>query len=225
MRVLIIDEDGGFQQRLSVKLKTKGYCVDNCENIRTVVEYISDTDYDCILMDLFYTDANGFYLIHKIREKNKTSPIIILSSNNKMEDKIKAFDSGINDYLVKPFEYEELFARIRSHTGNKREIEKSILKVNDLVINRSNKSVMRGCRKIELTVKEFAILEYLMLNQDKVLSKENILLHAWNYEYEGNSDIVKVYIRYLRKKIDDGYEEKLIHSVKNYGYTIKSQML
>lgn len=221
MRVLIIEEDLFFQQQLGKRLKEKGYSVDYCANERDIMDYISEIDYDCILMEMVYSKTNGFYLIHKIREKNKKSPILILSTNAKIDDKIKAFDFGVNDYVIKPFEYEELFARIRSHTAKKSESERNILRVSDLIINRSTKTVMRGSKKIELTVKEFSILEYLMLNQDKVLSKENILLHVWNYDYYGNTDIVKVYIRYLRKKIDDPYEEKIILSVKNYGYTIK----
>lgn len=164
---------------------------------------------------------NGFELLDIIRKRNISTPVLMLTAKDSDEDIIRGLDTGANDYLTKPFSFGILCARIRAMCRVKENISTNILTVDDLSIDLSTRIVKRGDEVIDLSAKEYSILEYLMINAGIVISKEKIEEHIWDYEYEGSSDVVKVYIHHLRKKIDDGYKNKLLHTVKNLGYVIE----
>ena len=149
--------------------------------------------------------------------------MLFLTARDSIEDRVTGLDSGANDYLVKPFSFEELLARIRVLTREKHNLTENILNIGDLELNLSSHIVTRGGTEINLTSKEYQLLEYLLYNKEKVLSREKIENHIWNYDYEGGTNVIDVYIRYLRKKIDDGFPTKLIHTVRGAGYVIREE--
>ena len=167
--------------------------------------------------------ADGFEVLKALRDSGKKTPVLFLTARDSLRDKVKGLDSGANDYLVKPFSFEELTARLRAMTRASFGESENILTVGDLVMDCSKKTVRRGDKDIVLSAKEFALLEYLMHNKGKVLSRERIEDHIWNFDYEGGTNVVDVYISYLRRKIDEGHEKKLIHTVRGHGYSVREQ--
>ena len=167
--------------------------------------------------------ADGFAVLKELRKLKKNTPVLFLTARDSIEDRVTGLDSGANDYLVKPFSFEELLARIRVLTREKHNLTENILSVADLSLNLSSHTVTRGGAEINLTSKEYQLLEYLLYNKEKVLSREKIENHIWNYDYEGGTNVIDVYIRYLRKKIDDGFPTKLIHTVRGAGYVIREE--
>ena len=187
------------------------------------MDYIFSVDYDAVILDIMLPKIDGFEVLKKIREKNIKTPVLFLTARERVEDRVKGLDYGADDYLIKPFAFEELLARVRvllrkssdtSQTGN-------IFKVENLTVNCNDHTVFRDATSIKLSAKEFAILEYLIRNKGKVVSKEKIEEHVWDFDYEGGSNIVEVYIKFLRKKIDDNFSPKLIHTIRRVGYILK----
>ena len=165
--------------------------------------------------------ADGFAVLRALRERGKTTPVLFLTARDAIADRVRGLDSGANDYLVKPFAFDELLARIRAMTRLSFGASESVLTVGDLTLNLATQEVRRGGQPITLSAKEYALLEYLMHNQGIVLSREKIENHIWNLDYEGGTNVVDVYISYLRKKIDEGHKEKLIHTVRGRGYVLR----
>ena len=168
--------------------------------------------------------TDGFGVLNHLRKQGKATPVLFLTARDSIADKVKGLDSGANDYLVKPFSFEELFARIRAMTRKTFGMTDNILQVADLIMDTGSRTVRRGEQEIELSAKEYKLLEYLMRNRGIVLSREKIENHIWNFEYEGGTNVVDVYISYLRKKIDGSSENKLIHTVRGSGYVIKEKV-
>ena len=164
---------------------------------------------------------NGFEVLRIMREKKILTPVLMLTAKDSDEDIITGLDTGANDYLTKPFSFDILCARIRAMLRVKENVMGSILEIADLSVDTTTRTVKRADKVLELSSKEYSVLEYLMRNKGIIVSKEQIEENIWNYDYEGTSDVIKVYIHHLRKKIDDGYETKLLHTVKNVGYVIK----
>lgn len=221
MRILVIEDEKDLNNIIVKQLKKNKYAVDTCFNGNEALEYVLCAKYDVIISDVMMPRLDGFEFIKKIRKMDIHTPVIFLTARDSIEDKIKGLDLGANDYVVKPFSFEELNARIRVITRQRVENKSNILKVLDLTLDINSHIVTRGDKKIELSAKEYAVLEYMMINQGVVLSREKIENHIWNFDYEGGTNLIDVYIRYLRKKIDENYEEKLIKTVRGTGYVIR----
>ena len=221
MRLLIVEDEKHLNKTLTERLTKSGYSVDSCFDGEDALYYIENTAYDVIILDVMMPRLNGFEVLRIIRKKGISTPVLMLTARDSDEDVINGLDLGANDYLTKPFSFDILCARIRAMCRTKDNISSNILSVADLSINISTRTVQRGGKIIELSAKEYSILEFLMRNAGIVVSKEKIEENIWNYEYEGSSDVIKVYIHHLRKKIDSDFEKKLVHTIKNAGYVIK----
>ena len=221
MRILVIEDEVNLNDIIVKKLKLEHYGVDTCFDGKEALEYILSTEYDVIIMDVMLPKMNGFEILKRMRSKNIKTPVLLLTAKDSIEDRVEGLDSGADDYLVKPFAFDELLARIRvllRRTSNK---ASNIFKIGNLTVDCGAYKVFRDNIPIKLSTREFTILEYMIRNKDKVLSREKIEQHIWNYDYEGGTNVVDVYIRYLRRKIDDNFNPKLIHTVRGVGYKLK----
>ena len=221
MRLLIVEDEKYLNKTISERLTRQGYTVDSCFDGEDALYYIDNAQYDGIILDVMMLKINGFEVLRRIRDKKILTPVLMLTAKDSDEDIITGLDTGANDYLTKPFSFEILCARIRAMLRVKENVTGTVLEIADLSVDTTTRIVKRGDMAIELSSKEYSILEYLMRNKGIIVSKEKIEENIWNYDYEGTSDVIKVYIHHLRKKIDDGYETKLLHTVKNVGYVIK----
>ncbi|MCD6420678.1 MAG: response regulator transcription factor [Synergistetes bacterium] len=223
MRILVVEDEPSLLKAIAKRLQEEGYAVDSATDGESAMSLVEMIEYDCIILDLMIPVMDGMTFLKRLRDEGKATPVLILTAIGDVSVKVKGLDMGADDYLTKPFSFDELLARVRALLRRTTENRETVLRVGDLVLDTSKKVVMRGGRVIELTAKEYAILEYLMRNKGQVLTKLQILDHVWNYDFEYSSNIVEVYIRYLRRKIDDGFEKKLIHTVRGIGYTIREQ--
>ncbi len=223
IRILVVEDEPSLLKAISKRLQEEGYAVDSATDGESAMSLVEMIEYDCIILDLMIPVMDGMTFLKRLRDEGRVTPVLILTAIGDVSVKVKGLDMGADDYLTKPFSFDELLARIRALLRRTTENRETVLRVGDLVLDTSKKVVMRGGRVIELTAKEYAILEYLMRNKGQVLTKLQILDHVWNYDFEYSSNIVEVYIRYLRRKIDDGFEKKLIHTVRGIGYTIREQ--
>lgn len=223
MRLLYAEDEEDLNKVVTKKLTEEGFSVDSCFDGREAIDNVQFTEYDAAILDIMMPHADGFAVLKALRKLKKNTPVLFLTARDSIEDRVTGLDSGANDYLVKPFSFEELLARIRVLTREKHNLTENILSVCDLELNLSSHIVTRGGTEINLTSKEYQLLEYLLYNKEKVLSREKIENHIWNYDYEGGTNVIDVYIRYLRKKIDDGFPTKLIHTVRGAGYVIREE--
>lgn len=221
MRILVAEDEHDLNEIIVKKLVEEGYSVDACYDGAEAIDILSYTEYDAILLDIMMPKADGFQVLTALRSSRKETPVLFLTARDAIEDRVRGLDSGACDYLVKPFSLEELAARVRAALRIAHGKSTNILTVGNLMLDSGTKSVTRGGRSIELSAKEYALLEYLMLNQGIVLSREKIENHIWNFDYEGGTNVVDVYISYLRKKIDEGQEMRLIHTVRGRGYVLR----
>lgn len=221
MRILVADDERSLADVITKRLKKEGYAVDTVYDGSSALDYLEATAYDLAILDVMMPGMDGFEALRRYRSVGGDAPVIFLTAKDALSDRIQGLDEGADDYLVKPFSFDELLARIRSVLrragGNKRS---NILSVDDLVLDLSTGIVKRGERIIELSAKEYALLKYMMSNEGIILSREMLLNHVWDYSYEGQSNMVDVYIRYLRKKIDAESERPLIHTYRGRGYMI-----
>ena len=221
MRLLVVEDEKKLNDLITKKLEKEYYGVDSCFDGEEAVRYVEGTEYDAIILDIMLPKLDGFEVIKRIRAKKNKVPILLLTARDNIDDKVKGLDYGADDYLVKPFIFEELMARIRvllrRNSGN----ADNIITIANLKVDLDAKTVFRDDVLIKLSGREFSILEYLIRNKGKILPRERIEDHIWNYEYEGGTNVIDVYIRYLRKKIDDGYTPKLIHTVRGLGYVLR----
>ncbi len=223
MRILVCEDEENLNRLICKKLTSEGYGVDSCYDGEDALHYINSTTYDLVILDIMMPKLDGYDVVKKMREKNIDYPVLFLTAKDSDADIVKGLDIGANDYMIKPFSFEVLMARVRVIIRTKPQKNSTTFKVKDLEVNTSSKTVFRSGQEIKLTSKEYAILEYMLYNKNKVLSKEQIENHIWSYDYEGNSDLVKVYIRYLRKKLDDPFEDKLIVTIRGVGYMLKEE--
>ncbi|VTX47807.1 Transcriptional activator protein CzcR [uncultured Leptotrichia sp.] len=221
MRLLVVEDEKKLNELITKKLEKEYYGVDSCFDGEEAVRYVEGTEYDAIILDIMLPKLDGFEVIKRIRAKKNKVPILLLTARDNIDDKVKGLDYGADDYLVKPFVFEELMARIRvllrRNSGN----ADNIITIANLKVDLDAKTVFRDDVLIKLSGREYSILEYLIRNKGKILPRERIEDHIWNYEYEGGTNVIDVYIRYLRKKIDDGYTPKLIHTVRGLGYVLR----
>lgn len=223
MRILFAEDERDLNHIITKKLTSQGYSVDSVYDGEEAINILSYTDYDAVILDIMMPKADGFAVLRALRSKGKNTPVLFLTARDSVQDRVAGLDSGANDYLVKPFSVEELLARIRAMTRTAFGVSDSLLSVGDLTMDTAAKVVKRGGKEIPLSAKEYALLEYLMHNAGIVLSREKIENHIWNFDYEGGTNVVDVYIRYLRKKIDEGYDKKLIHTVRGRGYVLREE--
>lgn len=220
MRILIAEDERSLNEIIVKKLTSDGYSVDACFDGEEAISVLSYTDYDAVILDIMMPKADGFAVLRSLREAGKTTPVLFLTAKDAVSDRVKGLDSGANDYLVKPFAFEELSARLRAITRVPFGMAENVIAVADLTLDCSRQTVERGGKDISLSGKEYALLEYLMRNSGLVLSREIIENHIWNFDYEGGTNVVDVYISYLRRKVDDGFDKKLIHTVRGRGYVL-----
>ena len=223
MRLLLAEDERDLNRILTKKLTADGYSVDSCFDGEEALDFLHMTDYDAVIMDIMMPKKDGLFVLKQIRKEGNTTPVLFLTAKDSIEDRVLGLDSGANDYLVKPFSLEELRARIRAMLRIKSGTAGNIISVADLVLDCGTQVVKRGDREITLSAKEYALLEYLMRNTGIILSREKIENHIWNFDYEGGTNVVDVYIRYLRKKIDEGANVKLIHTVRGRGYVLREE--
>lgn len=221
MRVLVIEDEKQLLKIIGERLKEEGYVADLVKDGMEGLHFAESVDYDCIILDIMLPTIDGFSILRKLRARKINTPILILTAKDTIKDKVNGLDSGADDYITKPFSFEELIARVRAMLRRKSEEKETVLFISDLTLNLITREVFRGNHSIELTSKEFAILEYFLRNKGRVLTKSQIANHVWNYEFEYKSNIVEVYVRYLRKKLEDNFENKLIHTISGAGYIIK----
>ena len=225
MRILVIEDEKNLNDIIVKRLILEKYGVDTCFNGNDALEYIFSTEYDVIVSDIMLPGIDGFEILKRIREKGIKTPVLLLTALDGIEDRVKGLDYGADDYLVKPFAFDELMARIRvllrrnSTNGNFN--ASNVFSIANLTVNCNSHDVFRDDVPIKLSTREFTILEYMIRNKERVLSREQIEQHIWNYDYEGGTNVIDVYIRYLRKKIDKDFEPKLIHTVRGIGYVLK----
>lgn len=221
MRILIAEDEKSLNRILVRQFTKAGYSVDSCFDGSSVFDYLAGAKYDAIVLDVMMPNMSGFEVLEKMRSQGDDTPVIFLTAKSEIEDKVFGLDSGANDYLTKPFSFEELAARVRMITRKQVGSSTNIYTVGNLSVNLKSREVKRAGKIIELSSKEYAILECLIRNAGTVMSREKIENSVWNYDYMGGTNVIDVYIRYLRKKIDDGFETKLIHTVRGAGYVLK----
>jgi len=220
LRILIAEDERSLNEIIVKKLTSDGYSVDACFDGEEAISVLSYTDYDAVILDIMMPKADGYAVLRSLREAGKTTPVLFLTAKDAVSDRVKGLDSGANDYLVKPFAFEELSARLRAITRVPFGMAENVIAVSDLTLDGSRQTVKRAGKDISLSGKEYALLEYLMRNSGLVLSREKIENHIWNFDYEGGTNVVDVYISYLRRKVDDGFDKKLIHTVRGRGYVL-----
>ncbi len=221
MRVLIAEDEMDLNTILNMKLADAGYSVDSCYDGQEAMLYLEAADYDLVILDINMPKADGFAVLESLRRAGKKTPVLFLTARDSISDRVRGLDAGANDYLVKPFSLEELMARIRVLTRTAHGSSENVLTAADLTMDIASHEVRRGGVPIDLSAKEYQLLEYLLHNKGIVLSREKIENHIWNFYYEGGTNVVDVYISYLRKKIDGKNPQKLIRTVRGVGYVLR----
>ncbi|MFD2117372.1 response regulator transcription factor [Paenibacillus yanchengensis] len=229
--ILIVEDEEKIARLLQIELEIEGYKVVCCNDGFAGLTTFREQSFDLVLLDIMLPNMNGIEVLRRIRTNDQVTPVILLTAKDTVEDKVTGLDDGANDYITKPFQIEELFARIRAvlrqslakkqGTVSVVEADEVLLQVADLTVNEKTRDVRRANQIIELTPREFDLLVYLLKNKRQVLHREQILEAVWGFDYYGETNIVDVYIRYLRKKIEQGQEMELIHTVRGIGYVLK----
>lgn len=221
MRLLIAEDEKNLNKILVQQLTANGYTVDACFNGEEALDFIDVTTYDAIILDIMMPKVDGFMVLTQIRSKKIDTPVLFLTARDSIADRVEGLDLGADDYLTKPFAFEELLARIRVMIRKKTGNSTNIYSLANLTLNTQTREVRRDDTIIALSSREYSILEYMMMNKNAVISRDTLERNIWGYEYDGASNMIDVYIRYLRKKIDENYEPKLIHTVRGAGYVLK----
>ncbi|MDM5292868.1 response regulator transcription factor [Peribacillus simplex] len=229
-RILVVEDEIQIATILKIELEYEGYEVLLAHTGKSGLEAALQENLDLVLLDVMLPELNGIEVLRRIRNENSLLPIILLTARNITMDKVAGLDQGANDYITKPFEIDELLARIRSAirhnsiAANALREEETILSIKDLFINLDTREVKRGDSSIALTPKEFDLLIYLLSNKNKIVTRENILMNVWGYEYEGETNVIDVYIRHLRKKTEEGFSDPtIIQTVRGIGYTVREK--
>ena len=221
MRILLAEDERDLNRIITERLKKEHYSVDSCFDGEEALDYLAAAPYDAVILDIMMPKLDGLSVLKKMRDKNEHTPVLLLTAKDNIEDRVTGLDAGANDYLVKPFAFEELLARIRVLVRGTANVQKTCYEVGRLKVQMDTHWVFRDGKEITLSGKEFALLRYMIQNEGVVLSRKKLEQHLWNYDYMGSSNVIDVYIRYLRKKIDEGFEPKLIHTVRGAGYVLR----
>ena len=223
MRVLLVEDEKKVASFIKKGLEEHGYAVDLATDGKIGLAMALDQLHDLVILDINLPEIDGLSVLRQIRDKQMVTPVLLLTIRATIEDKVIGLDTGADDYLSKPFSFEELLARVRALLRRGSDSKTPLLKVADLSLDPATRQVFRGGNRIELTSKEFAILEYFMRNAGRVLTRSMIINHAWDYDYEAETNMVDVYINYLRKKMDAAYQPKLLHTIRGTGYVMREE--
>jgi heavy metal response regulator len=223
VRVLLVEDDARVSSFIRRGLVQEGFSVDVSREGRGAFHQALAEPYDVIVLDVMIPHMDGFEVLNQVRSQGCRTPILILSAKDGVQDRIRGLNSGADDYLVKPFALEELTARIRALLRRPSDVGPTVVRIADLEMDLASRRVTRGGTRINLTPKEFALLEYLVRNKANVLTRTMIAEHVWDQHFDSFSNVVDVYIRYLRAKIDDGFETKLIHTIRGVGYELSEE--
>ena len=221
MRILVIEDEAKIAQFIKRGLKEEGYAVDVANDGEQGHFLLSSNEYDAIILDLMLPKIDGLTLCRTLRKEGNQTPMIMLTAKDAVKDKVKGLDSGADDYLPKPFAFEELLARLRVLLRKRDSRVQTQLRVGDLSLDLLTHKVTRGDREIDLTVKEYALLEYLMRNAGNIVTRTMISEHVWDINFDTFTNVIDVYINYLRNKVDSGFADKMIHTVRGKGYLLK----
>jgi DNA-binding response OmpR family regulator len=221
VRILIVEDDRKLAEFVARGLRAERFAVDVVLNGRDGATYIKSYPYDLLILDLMLPQIPGMEVLRRARQTQPALPVLILTARDAIEDKVAHFEAGADDYLTKPFDFAELLVRIKALMRRAPAERRDILRIADLELNRLTQQVRRGGHRIELTVKEYALFEYLLRSPGRVFSRTMILNHVWDQSFEGVTNIVDVYVRYLRRKVDEPFPVKLIHTVRGVGYCIR----
>jgi DNA-binding response OmpR family regulator len=223
MRLLVVEDEEKVVRFVALGLRAERFAVDHARDGRTGLQMALGTSYDLLIVDLMLPELNGTELISRLRRHNTTVPIIVLTARDAVDDKVRNFEAGADDYITKPFAFAELLVRIKALLRRGQVNHSNTIYIAGLEIDRINHCVKRDGTTIRLTSKEYSLLEYLAVNSGRVLSRTMIVEHVWDQSFEGLTNIVDVYIRQLRAKIDDPFSKKLIRTVRRAGYTLSEE--
>jgi DNA-binding response OmpR family regulator len=224
MRVLVVEDERNISAYVRRALEEEGYAVDAAYSGLEGLDWAATVEFDLILLDLLLPGMDGMAVCRELRSRGSRVPILMLTARDAVDDRVRGLDAGADDYLPKPFALKELLARVRALTRRAADAPKSpVLQAADLTLDPLTRQVQRGGKAIELTAKEYAVLECLLREAGRVLTRTQIAEHVWNYDVHNQSNIVDVYIRNLRRKIDDAFDEKLIHTVRGAGYRLSAK--
>ncbi len=223
MRILLVEDERKLSAVIKRGLKEVHYAVDLADNGDDALFLAETNSYDLIILDIMIPGKDGISICRNLRKKKNDTPILMLTARDDVEDKISGLDAGADDYLTKPFSFPEFLARVRALLRRKNTEKSTSLKVVDLVLDQRTRKVSRAGKEIELTPTEYSLLEYLMLNVGQVVTRTMISEHVWNDDFESFSNVINVYINYLKKKIDNDHKKQLIHTLRGVGYTLKEE--
>ncbi|MBF4806138.1 MAG: response regulator transcription factor [Pseudoleptotrichia goodfellowii] len=221
MKILFVEDEIDLNNIVTKYLKKNGHSVDSVFDGEEALEYLEYGEYDLVILDVMMPKINGFEVVKELRNKGNNTSVLMLTARDSAEDKVKGLDMGADDYLIKPFDFNELSARIRAVVRRKFGNSSNKIEVKDLVLDTTEKSVTRAGKKIDLTGKEYEILEYLVQSKNRILSRDQIIERVWGYEYEGDSNIIDVLIKNIRKKIDIEDGKQIIFTKRGMGYVVK----
>ena len=221
MRILLVEDDKKVASFIRKGLEEEGYAVDVAADGEAGLFMGLDRLHDLIILDVMLPKKPGFQVLRELRQAKVATPVLMLTARDTVEDKVQGLDAGADDYLTKPFVFAELLARVRALLRRRAETRSPRLQVADLVLDPATRSVTRGGQPITLTNREFALLEYFMRNAGRVLTRTAITEHVWDYDFDSGTNVIDVYVNYLRKKIDAGHEPKLLHTVRGAGYVLR----
>lgn len=221
MRLLVAEDEKDMNRLITRALEKEGYGVDSCFDGEEAMDYLESAEYDGVILDIMMPKMDGHQVLKKLRARGSDLPVLFLTAKDSIADRVAGLDLGADDYLIKPFDFDELLARVRAMMRKRSGHKTSVITIGDLKIDTGSHEVTRGDRSIELSSREYSILEYMAMHPGQVLSREQIETHVWNFDYSGGSNVVDVYISYLRKKIDGKENVKLIRTVWGTGWMIK----
>lgn len=221
MRVLVVEDEKDLNSIICSKLVKEGYNVDACYDGQAALDYMEAENYDGAIMDIKIPNKDGITVLREMRTAGIQVPVLFLTAKTETQDIVRGLDAGASDYMTKPFEFSELMARLRVMLRTQNPVNENVITCGSLVVDMNNRQAIRDGKVIDLTVREYAILEYLARNRNVVVTREQIRVNIWNIDDDVNSNVIDVYIRYLRRKIDDNYEEKLIHTIRGVGYKLE----
>lgn len=221
MRVLVVEDEKDLNSIICSKLVKEGYNVDACYDGQAALDYMEAENYDGAIMDIMIPNKDGITVLREMRNAGIQVPVLFLTAKTETQDIVRGLDAGASDYMTKPFEFSELMARLRVMLRTQNPVNENVITCGSLVVDMNNRQVIRDGKVIDLTAREYAILEYLARNRNVVVTREQIRVNIWNIDDDVNSNVIDVYIRYLRRKIDDNYEEKLIHTIRGVGYKLE----
>lgn len=221
MRVLVVEDEKDLNSIICSKLVKEGYNVDACYDGQAALDYMEAENYDGAIMDIMIPNKDGITVLREMRNAGIQVPVLFLTAKTETQDIVRGLDAGASDYMTKPFEFSELMARLRVMLRTQNPVNENVITCGSLVVDMNNRQAIRDGKVIDFTVREYAILEYLARNRNVVVTREQIRVNIWNIDDDVNSNVIDVYIRYLRRKIDDNYEEKLIHTIRGVGYKLE----